>query len=101
MKPKNMWQKIALERFLKENNNVAKHVENLKSNSELKISEFLGVTTEERQENEIKRFFDMEAESKGLNYWDLVIEYVAETPEELAEMKANFLKEAQDFLGIS
>ncbi|AMG02360.1 DUF6388 family protein [Vibrio cholerae] len=88
--------KNAYEIFLKQNSHVKTKLENL----DTAISDAIGLTIDEYREKELQMEFCNFAKSNGLSVRDLVIELIARSPEEKAQLYFQERKEIEKILGV-
>ncbi|MEB5622430.1 hypothetical protein GOP90_17840 [Vibrio cholerae] len=88
--------KNAYEIFLKQNSRVKTKLENL----DTAISDAIGLTIDEYRDKELQVEFYNFAKSNGLSVRDLVIELIARSPEEKAQLYFQERKEIEKILGV-
>lgn len=81
------------------------------SRNEVALAKFLDANPDLREEikdlsakeqgQQVQWAFDDAAEEQGLDPWELVLNYVAETPEELRLMRREVHEEVAEALGMS
>jgi hypothetical protein len=86
MIPKELHQQVALERFAQANPQL--------------LEEIAGLSAHE-QEQQIKWAFESEADEQGIQPWELALQLIAETPEELQAMRLDVHREVAEALGLS
>lgn len=79
-------QAVALERFAKANPQL--------------LEEIAGLNAHEQQQ-QIEWAFEDQAQEQGLQPWELTLELIAESPEELREMRLEVHREVAEALGLS
>lgn len=79
-------QAVALERFAQANPQL--------------LEEIAGLNAHEQQQ-QIEWAFEDQAQEQGLQPWELTLELIAESPEELREMRLEVHREVAEALGLS
>lgn len=79
-------QAVALERFAQANPQL--------------LEEIAGLNAHEQQQ-QIQWAFDDQAQERGLQAWELTLELIAESPEQLREMRLEVHREVAEALGLS
>lgn len=79
-------QAVALERFAQANPQL--------------LEEIAGLNAHEQQQ-QIQWAFDDQAQERGLQSWELTLELIAESPEQLREMRLELHREVAEALGLS
>ncbi|KIU42668.1 MULTISPECIES: DUF6388 family protein [Pseudomonas] len=79
-------QAVALERFAQANPQL--------------LEEIAGLNAHEQQQ-QIQWAFDDQAQERGLQSWELTLELIAESPEQLREMRLEVHREVAEALGLS
>lgn len=79
-------QAVALERFAQANPHL--------------LEEIAGLNAHEQQQ-QIQWAFDDQAQERGLQSWELTLELIAESPEQLREMRLEVHREVAEALGLS
>lgn len=79
-------QAVALERFAQANPQL--------------LEEIAGLNAHE-QRQQIQWAFDDQAQERGLQSWELTLELIAESPEQLREMRLEVHREVAEALGLS
>ena len=79
-------QAVALERFAQANPQL--------------LEEIAGLNAHEQQQ-QIEWAFEDQAQEQGLQPWELTLELIAESPEELREMRLEVHREVSEALGLS
>lgn len=79
-------QAVALERFAQANPQL--------------LEEIAGLNAHE-QRQQIQWAFDDQAQERGLQSWELTLELIAESPEQLREMRLEVHREVAETLGLS
>lgn len=79
-------QAVALERFAKANPQL--------------LEEIAGLNAHEQQQ-QIQWAFDDQAQERGLQSWELTLELIAESPEQLREMRLEVHRQVAEALGLS
>ncbi|MCO7503260.1 MULTISPECIES: DUF6388 family protein [Pseudomonas] len=79
-------QAVALERFAQANPQL--------------LEEIAGLNAHEQQQ-QIQWAFDDQAQERGLQSWELTLELIAESPEQLREMRLEVHREVAETLGLS
>ena len=79
-------QAVALERFAQANPQL--------------LEEIAGLNAHEQQQ-QIQWAFEDEAQEQGLQAWELTLQWVAESPEALREMRLEVHREVAETLGLS
>lgn len=79
-------QAVALERFAQANPQL--------------LEEIAGLNAREQQQ-QIQWAFDDQAQERGLQSWELTLELIAESPEQLREMRLEVHREVAETLGLS
>jgi len=64
------------------------------------LQEEISALDASEQKQEVQWAFEDEADSRGLEHWELVLEFVAETPEELKTMRLEVYQEVAEALGM-
>lgn len=62
------------------------------------LAENCGLSTEEYRLKFLQEAFEAEADAHNCDYWDFILQWVAETEEELELMREERIKEIYDFL---
>ena len=81
----NDWTEAALAKYIETNPELKDEIANLSAKD---------------QHDQIRWAFEDEAEAQGIETWELALNYVAETPEQLKAMRLEAHKEAAETLGI-
>lgn len=79
-------QAVALERFAQANPQL--------------LEEIAGLNAHEQQQ-QIQWAFEDQAQERGLQSWELTLELIAESPEQLREMRLEVHREVAEALGLS
>lgn len=79
-------QAVALERFAQANPQL--------------LEEIAGLNAHEQQQ-QIQWAFDDQVQERGLQSWELTLELIAESPEQLREMRLEVHREVAEALGLS
>ncbi|WP_282361302.1 DUF6388 family protein [Pseudomonas sp. PS01300] len=79
-------QAVALERFAQANPQL--------------LEEIAGLNAHEQQQ-QIQWAFEDHAQERGLQAWELTLELIAESPEQLREMRLEVHREVAETLGLS
>lgn len=79
-------QAVALERFAQANPQL--------------LEEIAGLNAHEQQQ-QIQWAFEDQAQERGLQAWELTLELIAESPEQLREMRLEVHREVAEALGLS
>lgn len=85
MIPKESRNQIALDKFLAANPDLKTEISGL---------------SEREQQQQVQWAFEDEAQQQGIEAWELALELVAETPEELKLMRLEVHHEAAEALGM-
>ena len=64
------------------------------------LEEIAGLSAHEQQQ-QIQWAFDDQAQERGLQSWELTLELIAESPEQLREMRLEVHREVAETLGLS
>lgn len=79
-------QAVALERFAQANPQL--------------LEEIVGLSAHEQQQ-QIQWAFDDQADEQGVQPWELALQLIAESPEELRQMRLEVHREVAEALGLS
>jgi hypothetical protein len=63
------------------------------------LAESCGLSPEEYRQKFLQEVFEAEADAHGCDCWDFILQWVADTKEELELMREERMKEIYDFLG--
>jgi hypothetical protein len=80
------WNEVALAKFLADNSFLQAEIENL---------------SPEEQKQQTHWAFEDEAESQGIEPWELALQLVAESPEQLKTMRLDAHKQVAETLGMN
>lgn len=75
-------------------------IEKFKAANPTLLDEIKALSPQEQQQ-QIQWAFEDEAESRGLESWELALELIAQSPEELHKMRIETHRDVADALGMS
>ena len=64
-----------------------------------RLAENFGLSPEEYRLKLLQAAFEAEADARGCDYWDFILQWAADTKEELELMREERMKEIYDLLG--
>ena len=64
-----------------------------------RLAESSGLSPEEYRLKFLQAAFEAEADARGCDYWDFILQWAADTQEELELMREERMKEIYEFLG--
>lgn len=92
---KELRTELALKKFLDANLRVQLELRELNYS----LAENCGLSPEEYRLQFLQEAFEAEADAHDCDYWDFILQWVAENKEELELMREERMKEVYDFLG--
>jgi hypothetical protein len=92
---KELRAELALKKFLDANLRIQLELRELNYS----LAENCGLSPEEYRLKFLQEAFEAEADAHDCDYWDFILQWVAENKEELELMREERMKEVYDFLG--